>query len=375
MRELNRNSASGHPRNSDELEGSNTRANAGYENVTPVPGLRLEVVAEIQSTPVAIYEAITDRFGRPRTAIRVDSASELVIQSLDPVLARFGASGAASEFTAPEQILVVVTPMVGQSTPCVFTDSGIPHVRFNYTNSNSDDVEVKVGITALREDLRGTPDSIEDDLHLNSLVDSNAEYALPGESYRAPAPDSDEQLLSGRTSFSIPFDPKLGQLTWTLLGESVQVGQFTEQCAETGEHGCQPAHSGASADILRYAQVTTSAFLKMAVRQSRKQKGFKGAKAYLNAAAVFYRDTKRVVHMLEGSIQCATHTIPMAYACSTAWDLHRTLTEQFDRLFVGREWSNDKRFLKLNRSLKPRYQKIIANAVPHNSWVCRSRSP
>ena len=157
------------------------------------------------------------------------------------------------------------------------TENGTPSVQFNYTNFNTPEETVMVGITSLRPDLRGTPDDPEDDLHLNSIVDSSGTPIVPDATYRAPSPNDQEQVFSESGSFLIPFDPLFGSVKWTLLGTEVAVNGSTQLCRDEGLIACQPVPISGLRSLTEYAQVTVAKYLQAATRQARNSTKFKGA--------------------------------------------------------------------------------------------------
>jgi hypothetical protein len=338
---------------------------------TPLPGLRLEILEEVETTPVAIHQVLTDREGRPRTSVEVDSASEITIQSLDSTIARLAVAGPAAEFAAHSLPALIVTPMLAQATPCLLTENGTPSVQFNYTNFNTPEETVMVGITSLRPDLRGTPDDPEDDLHLNSIVDSSGTPIVPDATYRVPSPNDQEQVFSESASFLIPFDFRLGSVKWTLLGTEVAVDGSTQLCRDEGLIACQPVPISGLRSLTEYAQVTVAKYLQAATRQARNPTKFKGAKSYLKSAATFYRETKNVIVSLEGTTTCPPNTMVAVNRCEAASAYESALIARIHALFGRKNDKKNKVFVTLQRTLTSRYQQLIRKTLPPSYLVCR----
>jgi hypothetical protein len=99
-------------------------------------------------------------------------------------------------------------------------------VQFKYSNANDAGTNTLVPITGLDPELYRTPETVDDDLLLNSIRSSDGEI-IADTSYRAPAPNETSQLFaSGENQFVVPYDTSAGPLTWSFIGSETVVEQL-----------------------------------------------------------------------------------------------------------------------------------------------------
>jgi len=331
---------------------------------TPIPGLRVEVLAEVQTTPVAIFEVITDKEGRPSSTIQVDSASEITIQSPDEKIAKFSAAGPASAFAKPLLPAIVATPMVFQAGACLTTVEGTPLVQFNYNNTLESGESALVPITGLNPDLFRTPGTVEDDLLLNSIR-SAADEIIPDATFRAPAPNETNQLFTpGLGTFTVPYKAESGPLTWSLIGSETVVDGSTALCEGEGRLRCEQLSQALVERLVMELRGTVSGTLKTAARFMKL-----GKSPYLRTSARAIRRIREQASDLLGAFICP-RGVALPNSCRVvkfpADDLFKTHAE----IFSEPSPIKPKVFDKLQRSYNRRYRRFLAQSFPNEIVIC-----
>jgi hypothetical protein len=331
---------------------------------TPIPGLRVEVLAEVQTTPVAMYEVITDKDGRPSSPIQVDSASEITIQSLEEQIAKFSAAGPASAFAKPLLPAIIATPMVYQSGACLTAVEGTPVVQFNYSNISESGASALVPITGLNPDLYRTPGTVEDDLLLNSIR-SAADEIIPDTTYRAPAPNETSQLFtSGSGTFTVPYDTAFGPLTWSLIGSETIVDGSTALCQGEGNVRCDQLSASLVERLVSELRGTVSGTLKTAAKFMKL-----GKSPYLKTSARAIRRIKGQAASLLGAYICPRGAA-LPNSCRVvkfpADDLFKTHTD----IFSEPSPIKPALFDRLQRSYNRHYRRFLKQSFPSEIVIC-----
>lgn len=327
---------------------------------TPIPGIRVEIHADIATTPIAIYEVITDKDGNPASSVVVDSASNIRIKSKDETIAKFDVAGSASEFIAERQPTIVATPMVEQGGACLTTAEGTPIVEFKYNNFNSEDSQMPV--TSLDPDLYGTPTSSDDDLLLNSVRNPEGTPSVPSAANLAPPTfDKDQLFKAGSSSFSMPFDPNLGSLTWYLLGQRLQVDGATQLCESGGTSGCTPLSTDGIYTELRGS---VSGTLRLSAKYMKR-----GASPYLKTTPRAIIRTKVLLAGLSGAYSCPEGTA-LAAACTRKAFPVDELIKSHDFIFSKPSPVQRPAFEKLKKAYTKRFRTYLLKNYPRSVVVC-----
>jgi hypothetical protein len=327
---------------------------------TPIPGVRVEIHADIATTPIAIYEVITDKDGNPASSVVVDSASNIRIKSKDETIAKFDVAGAASEFIAQRQPTIVATPMVEQGGACLRTVEGTPVVEFKYNNFNTQDSQIPV--TSLNPDLYGTPTTPDDDLLLNSIRNAEGTPTVPVATQLAPPTfDKDQLFKGGSSSFSIPFDPNLGALTWYLLGQQTRVDGATQLCEGGGTSGCTPISTD---DIYAQFRGSVSGTLKLSAKFMKR-----GRSPYLKTTPAAIIRTKVLLNRLAGAYRCPEN-VTLAAACVKRPFPVDEFIKSHDYIFSKPSPVQAKAFEKLRKAYTKRYRNFLLRNYPKYVVVC-----
>jgi hypothetical protein len=332
---------------------------------TPIPGLRVEIVEEVQTTPVAIHEVLTDKEGRPLTEIQVDSSSDITIQSVDEKIAKFAASGPASEFADPLAPAIVATPMIEPLVACRTQVEGTPVVEFSYNNMNEAGVNALVPITGLTPDLYRTPETPLDDLLLNSIRNSDNEV-IPDVMYRGSTPEETKQLfINGENSFRVTYDTGFGPLTWSFIGKETVIDSSTTLCEGEGVIRCEPLSPALIERLVTELRSSVSGTLRTASKVMKL-----GRSPYLKSSARAIRDIRRQANDLLGSYVCPQGAM-MPQSCRAirfpASELQRTHAGIFSKPSPVRPAM----FEKLGRTYNRRYQRFLDTGFPRDIVVCR----
>ncbi len=335
------------------------------EQQTPIPGLRVEVVEEIQTTPVAIHEVLTDKDGKPLTQIQVDSASDVTIQSLDATIARFAASGPASEFADPLAPAVVATPMIDSMVACRSIVAGTPVVEFRYNNMNEAPTEALVPITGLNPELYRTPETPLDDLRLNSIRGGDSDV-IPDASNRGATPNESKQLfINGEGSFRVPYDTGFGPLTWSFIGKETTVDSSTNLCEGEGTIRCDLLSPELIERLVTELRSTVSGTLKAASKVMKL-----GRSPYLKSSSKAIRDIRRQANELLGAWVCpAGATIPNN-SCGAMKFPASALQKTHEGIFSKPSPVRRQVFDKLGKSYNRRYQRFLATTFPQEIVKC-----
>lgn len=334
---------------------------------TPIPGLRVEIHEEIATTPIAIHEVITDQMGYPSTPIVVDSEADITILSQDETIARFQASGPASEFAAPLQPTIIATPMIEPGGACINTIAGTPIVQLNYNNLNEDSLDANVPITALDPDLFRTPADVTDDLLLNDISYSNGEKTVPAEMYRGTSPNENAQtFVNGENSFTVPFDSNLGPLTWSFLGTQTIIDGSTALCEGGGviEYRCEELSPEKIRMLNTNLRRTVSGTLKAAARVMRV-----GASPYLKTSPPAIKRMKKRARALLGALICPPQAaiepgcVRQPFPFADLMKLHRSI-------FKKRSPVKPKMFDKLRSAYNKGYESFLYTTFPTEIVMC-----
>jgi hypothetical protein len=327
--------------------------------------LRVEVVEEVQTTPIAIHEVLTDKDGKPLNQIQVDSASDITIQSVDTTIAQFAASGPASEFADPLAPAVVATPMVDSLVACRSIVEGTPVVEFRYRNMNEAPTEALVPITGLSPDLYRTPETPLDDLLLNSIRSGDNNEVIPDVTYRGAAPNESKQLfVNGEGSFRVPYDTGFGPLTWSFIGKETVVDSSTNLCEGEGTIRCDLLSPALIERLVTELRGTVSGTLKAASKVMKL-----GRSPYLKSSARAIRDVKRQANELLGAWVCpAGATIPNS--CSAIKFPAVQLSATHEGIFSKPSPVKPAIFTRLARTYNARYRRFLASTFPREIVMC-----
>jgi hypothetical protein len=334
---------------------------------TPIPGLRVEIHEEIATTPVAIHEVITDQMGYPSTPIVVDSESDITILSQDETIARFQASGPASEFAAPLQPTIVATPMIEPGGACLNTIAGTPIVQLNYNNLNEDGVDANVPITALDPDRFRTPEDATDDLLLNDMRYSNSEQVVPAEMYRGTSPNENAQtFVNGENSFAVPFDSTLGPLTWSFLGTQTIIDSSTALCEGGGviEYRCEQLSPEKIRMLNTNLRRTVSGTLKAASRVMRI-----GSSPYLKTSAPAIKRMKKRAKALIGALICPPQAV-IEPGCVRQPFPFADLMKLHQSIFKKKSPVKPMMFEKLKKAYNRGYESFLYSTFPTEIVMC-----
>lgn len=327
---------------------------------TPMPGVRVEIHADIATTPIAIYEVITDKDGNPSSSVVVDSASNIRIKSKDETIVKFDVAAPAGEFIAERQPTIVATPMIEQGGACLTTVEGTPVAEFKYNNFNTQDSQVPV--TSLDPDLYGTPTTPDDDLLLNSIRNAEGTPSVPSVTNLAPPTfDKDQLFKAGSASFSIPFDPNLGSITWYLLGQRLQVDGATQVCEGGGTSGCTPLSTDG---IYQQLRGSVSGTLKLSAKFMKR-----GASPYLRTTPQAIIRTKILLNALNGAYSCPDTAI-LAAACSRRRFPIDEFMKSHGIIFSKPSPVQRKAFDKLKAAYTKRYRNYLLRNFPSSIVVC-----
>jgi hypothetical protein len=339
----------------------------GAENsgLTPIPGLRVQIHEEVETTPIAVHEVLTDKDGYPVTAVEVDSAADILILSQDEAIAKFQAAGQASEFAAPLEPTIVATPMVEATGVCIASSAGTPVAEFRYNNFNESGVVPQVPITGLSPELYGTPDSTSDDLLLNAIRNSAEDPIIPDASYRAVAPDDNKQIFeSGGGMFNIPYTAEMGPVTWSFLGKQLTVDASTKMCEEPGIVQCQRLSSADVQRIVTNLRSTVTATLRAAARVMKL-----GSSPYLKTSAAAIKRVIIKSAELEGAYICPQGVLP-APSCVRRTFPASELAKIHDSIFRRPSPVRKQMFNKFRKSYNKRYQQFLVQTFPDEIVMC-----
>jgi hypothetical protein len=349
------------------VSGSQGDSTSLADGQTPIPGLRVQVQAEIQTTPIAQYEILTDKDGEPVSPIEVVSSSEVVIQSLDEAIAKFAASGPASEFAMPLAPAIVATPMVDQAGACRGTVEGTPIVQFSFNSLNGSGINALVPITGLSPDLYRTPNSIEDDLLLNSIRSGDGDV-IPDIGDRATKPEENKQVFTpGLGNFTVPYDMVSGPLTWRFIGAETVVDGTTALCEEDGSIRCDELSPELVEQLVTELRGTVTATLRAAARLMKL-----GRSPYLRSTATAIRTIKQQVEPLMNAYVCP-QGVALPSGCNKIKFPADSIYKTHAGIFSKPSPVKPKVFEKLAKSYNARYRRFIERSFPSEVVICTKK--
>lgn len=323
----------------------------------PIPGLPIQIIQEIQTTPISTYSFITDEKGQIPASIEVDSQSDITILSDAPEIAALQVAGQASEFAAPAIPTIVATPMINQVSACLRDVDGKKTVVLTYNNSNSSD-QALVPITSLNSELLRAPEDDSDDLLLNDLRHNNQTLVLPeselGTRDNLPA---SQVFLKGINSFAIPLPQDPGPLVWSLIGSQIAISESSLTCAtpapEPTPVSCSPFSNDDIDKILKTFQKHVSHTLKTASRFMRR-----GQSPYLKTTPVAYRQTLKILRSLRGSSFCPQGAI-LPSSCSPSDFPATQLSAAHAYIFRKPSPVKPDVFRRIGNTYKRRYSELL----------------
>jgi hypothetical protein len=176
-----------------------------------------------------------------------------------------------------------------------------------------------------------------------------------------PTFDKDQLFKAGSSSFSIPFDPNLGSLTWFLLGQQTRVDGATQLCEGGGTSGCTPI----STDQI-YAQFrgSVSGTLKLSAKFMKR-----GRSPYLKTTPAAIVRTKRLLNGLAGAYRCPEN-ITLAAACVKRPFPVDDFMKSHDFIFSKPSPVQRKAFDKLKAAYTKRYRNFLLKNYPKYVVIC-----
>jgi hypothetical protein len=316
----------------------------------------VQVHEDLNSTPVAIYEVTTDKYGRPGTTVQVGSSSNVRIKSGNATIVRFDVAGDAKQFAA--QPTVVATPMVDPAGACLNSIAGTPVVEFKYNNFN--DYDSQVPVTDLNPYLYGTPGSVGDDLMLNTIRDSSGSPILPSAQYLS----GNNQIFSaGSGSFSVPFT---GALKQYFLGRETTVTSSTPFCEGAGVATCTKFGVGNSNAIYDQLRQTVTGTLLLSSKLMKA-----GRSPFLKSTAKAIVDTKALLRALEQAYVCPVNSA-LPKGCYRRAFPAPELIVIHDRIFSKASPVKPKLFSDLLKKYTKSYRKFLTT-MPREITFCPGR--
>jgi hypothetical protein len=334
--------------------------------LTPIPGLRVEVHEELNTTPMAVHEVITGQDGRPLSAVSVHKDSDVIIFSMDERIARFESSGPASEFAVPREPTIVATPMVDAVGVCRGVVAGTPIVQFFYNNMNEGGVDAEVPLTGRTPYLYRTPSVTSDDLLLNSIYQSSDEPIIPGANYlNTPPRDTEQVFNNGQHSFVVPFDADLGPLTWDFIGRRTTVTSDTRLCEEEAKPACQELSPEKIRSLVTNLRRTVTGVLKAAAKVMRV-----GSSPYLKTTSRAVREVKIRHKRLFGALVCPKNAALGAGCRREAFPFSEFM-KLHSSIFKKRSPVKPQLFKKLRKAYNRAYKKFLYETFPDEIVFCR----
>jgi len=333
---------------------------------TPIPGVKVEIYEDNAPTPTIVHEGITDADGKLAVPVEVVSSANILITSKDRTIARFDASGQASEFAEEKQASIVATPMVEQAGACLTSVDGTPSVEFSYTNRNT--VNSQVPVTSLNPYLDGTPGTTTDDLALNTMRDAQNNVIIPEPQHLGPPEDARNQTFTAREGkFTVPFD---SAITWYLLGQSVTADNSTALCEGGGTISCDQLSSGELDPLIDELRTTVSGVLRLSARLvvQRRKAGLFNKIPFLNTSSGALVQMRRMVESLQTGYICP-EGVTMANACVRSKFPTKQLLAIHNSIFSKRSPIRPELFDKLKKEGDKRFRRALAR-LPREVVYC-----
>jgi hypothetical protein len=217
-------------------------------------------------------------------------------------------------------------------------------------------------VTSLDPDLYGTPTTPDDDLLLNSIRNADGTPTVPASTQLAPPTfDKDQLFKAGSSSFSIPFDPNFGSLTWYLLGQQTRVDGATQLCESGGTSGCTPISTD---EIYSEFRGSVSGTLKLSAKFMKR-----GASPYLKTTPKAIIRTKVILNRLAGAYRCPEN-ITLAAACVKRPFPVDEFIKSHDFIFSKPSPVQRKAFENLRKAYTKRYRNFLLRNYPKFVVVC-----
>ncbi len=332
---------------------------------SPIPGLRLEVHVIPPSTTETAYEVMTDYQGHPNAVIEVESSSDIMLVSKDPLIAQLEVAGPAYEFALERQTKVKATPMVDAVGACRFPAEGGDRVRFSYHNYNTPLSSTLIPFTSLSSVYLQNPMNSEDDLLLNDIRTNLNLPIVPDAELRSTEAEITYQTFDPRDGvFTVPYNPLDGALVWNFIGKQITASSLTQYCEDTGAIACVRIPDETVRGIFNELLKTVSGTLKAASKVMKR-----GPSPYLKTSPKSIRGVKTITNKLLGAHICAPEAIipqscvPLVFPRSTLIKLHRGI-------FQRASPTKRELFDKIQRVYLRRYENYLNSNFPDQVYMC-----
>ncbi len=358
-RDAAREGTSSEGNDSEMMQAQNTSASP---TSVPVPGLPVLVREENEGTPLATYEVLTDIDGKLSASIEVASNSDIVVESGDEALAKFSISGAASEFSTERRIEVEALPMLEATGACRITEGDDEFIRFIYRNINESQSPVHVPVTALDPRLYRQAEISSDDLALNHIGYDTGDVALPE---NVDVLSGEAQVFEpGESSFEVRYNPSLGGLTWTFIGQQIRVDTSTPQCLNEGTAQCGKISDEMISQIWTQVRATVTATLRLASKSWKK-----GPSPYLKSAARTLRETRATLAKLKNLYSCPAQ-VSVKFGCRRVRFPTDELMKSHANLFRVKSKIRRAAFRKINSIYGTRFNRFLSTTFPREVVSC-----
>lgn len=332
----------------------------------PLEGVWVEIREEMGSVPVAVHRVLTGRGGQLTAPLPVNPQSDLVIQSGEPSIVSFQLSGAAEEFAPERNVTVVATPLIEPLEACLSVSNSEVRAVFAYRNHNVELGSSYLSVTGITPELYGEVAVSTDDLLTNSIDYSSGQRVIPSIGLREePGYESKQEFSSGEGKFSVPFDPGIGPLTWTILGAAVTAEGGSPACPEQSSQECAVVQQEQVQRLLAEMRSTGREVTRAAAKIDRA-----ALRVYRVQAVKAIRQARATLANLVGAWVCPAGAIPKA-SCSSAPIPFARLMRAHKTLFAARGTRGGRNLKRLQRTKTAAFQEFMSKSFPSAVFFCR----
>jgi hypothetical protein len=307
-----------------------------------------------------VHEVITNQEGKLDDKVHVNSSADIYVYSLEQDVFGFFKIGSARAFES--EPIIVGTPRVDVAGACLSLANGTPvvEVKYNLTDITRD--EIGIDITSLHDDLYRNPSYIQDDLTVNTIIDSTGNYVLPDASHIRAG----QQLFDLTGTFTVPWIPSKAPYFGTLLGKSFAIDGNAPICEGAGLLLCDPIPTSHFDTIENEVRVVMSNYLKLMRRLGSRTER---ARNIRKSAARYYRQTVNLVSMLAPAYTCPVDQL-IPPECYRAIFPEKPLLAEIDIMFRKGSRNAQRASSRLGKRSRKRLRRIIKQLFPTEFWIC-----
>lgn len=333
---------------------------------TPLPGVRVAIDVYDGLTPIAQHEVLTDKDGRMAEEVIVKSSANLYVYSLNQAAVSFFKMGSATDFHFRPS--VIGTPGVDLAGACLSIVDGTPVAEVKYNLVDITQEDLPVGVTSLFSDLYNDPNTLEDDLAINSIVDNSLNYVLPFAEYLGTGSQTGQQIFHRSGTFVVPWDQAKAPYTGQLLGRDLYIDIDSPICEGGGILLCDEIPQSSFEALHDEVRTIMSKYLSLMERLTRSKEP---TRRYKRAARRYYAQSLRLLAYTPVPYQCPPDQ-SLAPDCELTSIQRKDVLAAIDKLFEVTPPGNrgSRTIERVRKRSRRKISQALDELIPDDYWLC-----